>query len=139
MSRDLYYKKLEQILQLLRELEHLLRRPFEEYSIDTIVPRAAERNFQLLVNLAIDVNLYLLADRTGATPDSYRQSFLDLERIGILDRALAERLARSARLRNILVHEYDFDADVAVFYRSARELLEPYRRYVEAIHRVLEG
>ena len=139
MSREVYFKKLEQIVELLRELEGLLQRPFEEYSADTIVPRAAERDFQLLVNLAVDVNLYLLAERAGTTPDSYRQSFLELARTGILARPLAECLAQSARLRNILVHEYDLDVDVEVFYRSARELVAPYREYVQAVYRVLDG
>lgn len=139
MSRDVYFKKLEQMLELVGELEELLRRPFEEYASGTVLPRAAERNFQLLVNLAVDVNLYLLAERVGRTPDSYRRSFLDLAQIGILSRELAERLGQSARLRNILVHEYDFDVDVGVFYRSARALLEPYREYLRVIHRVIRG
>lgn len=111
----------------------------EEYASGNIIPRAAERDFQLLVNLAVDVNLYLLAERLGKTPDSYRQSFLDLARAGILPRPLAERLALSARLRNVLVHEYDFDVDVEVFYRSALDFLGPYHEYVQAIHRVIKG
>lgn len=138
MSRELYLKKLEQILELLDELEDLLRRTRSSPRADRIASRAAERDFQLLVNLAVDVNLYLIAERTRRTPDSYRQSFLELARIGILEQALAEILGRSAQLRNILVHEYDFDADAEIFQRSAREFLEPYREYVRAIHRCLE-
>ncbi len=139
MSLDVYLKKLEQILELIQELEGLLEQPFVEYAADRIATRAAERDFQLLVNLAVDINLYLLVERSGKTPDSYRQSFLDLGRIGILDPSLAERLAQSARLRNILVHEYDFDVDVEVFHRSARDLLGPYREYAQAIHRALKS
>ncbi len=139
MSPEVYRKKLEQILELLGELEELLAKPFSEYAADRIACRAAERDFQLLVNLAVDVNLYLIAERGSRTPDSYRQSFLDLARIGALDSSLAQPLSRSAQLRNILVHEYDFDLDVELFHRSAREFLEPYRQYVRSIHRALEG
>jgi len=139
MSLDVYLKKLEQIVALLDELEALLERPQEEFIADHIVSRAAERDFQLLVNLAVDVNLYLIAERARSTPDTYRQSFSDLVKLGILTHSLAEPLGRSAQLRNILVHEYDFDADVEVFYRSAREFVEPYRQYAQAIHRALKG
>lgn len=138
MSLDVYLKKLEQMLELLGELESLLARPYPEFESDKIVCRAAERNFQLLVNLAVDVNLYLVAERTGKTPDSYRQSFVELARIGVLERTLAETLGRSAQLRNILVHEYDFDVDVGMFYRSVREFLGPFRQYMQAIHRSLK-
>ncbi len=138
MSLDVYQKKLEQILELLAELETLLEKPFPEYFADKIVSRAAERDFQLLVNLAVDINLYLITERAGKTPDSYRQSFLDLARLGILNRSLAEPLARSAQLRNVIVHEYDLDVDVELFYHSARAFREPYREYVRAIHRFLK-
>lgn len=139
MSLDVYLKKLEQMSELLGELEGLLGRPLDEFVRDRIVTRAAERDFQLLVNLAVDINLYLIAERARATPDSYRESFLDLVALGILERPLAESLGRSARLRNVLVHEYDFDTDVELFHRSAREFLEPYRHYTRAIHRALKG
>jgi uncharacterized protein YutE (UPF0331/DUF86 family) len=85
----------------------------------------------------VDVNLVLIAERAGTTPDSYREFFLDLVPLGILERSLAELLGRSARLRNVLVHEYDLDTDAGLFHRSAREFLEPYRRYAQAIHRTL--
>ena len=114
MSADVLRKKLEQIAELLAELEPLLARPLDEFLRDRIVTRAAERDFQLLVNLAVDVNLVLIAERGGTTPDSYRESFLDLVPLGILERPLAETLGTSARLRNVLVHEYDLDTDPAV-------------------------
>ena len=138
MSLDVYLRKLEQILELLGELERLLEKPYSEFASDKIVCRAAERNFQLLVNLAVDINLYLIAERTGKTPDSYRQSFVDLARTGVLEHTLAETLGRSAQLRNILVHEYDFDIDVEMFHRSVREFLGPYRQYAQAINHSLK-
>jgi uncharacterized protein YutE (UPF0331/DUF86 family) len=139
MPLDVYLKKLEQMSELVAELEGLLGRTLDEFVRDRIVARAAERDFQLLVNLAVDVNLYLIAERARTTPDSYRESFLELVALGILERPLAEALGRSARLRNVLVHEYDFDTDVVLFHRSAREFLEPYRRYLRALHRALAG
>jgi uncharacterized protein YutE (UPF0331/DUF86 family) len=139
MSLDVYLKKLEQMSELLAELEGLLGRAQDEFVRDRIVARAAERDFQLLVNLAVDVNLYLIAERARTTPDSYRESFLALVALGILEHPLADTLGRSARLRNVLVHEYDFDTDVELFYRSAREFLEPYRRYARQVHRALKS
>lgn len=139
MSVDVFLKKLEQMTELLAELETLVERPLDEFLSDRIVARAAERDFQLLVNLAVDINLYLIAERAGTTPDSYRESFLDLVPLGILERSLAEPLGRSARLRNVLVHEYDFEVDVEVFHRSVREFLDPYKQYARAIHRALKG
>ena len=137
MSADVVRKKLEQIAALIAELETLLSKPLDDFLRDRIAARAAERDFQLLVNLAVDVNLALIEDRGGTTPDSYRESFLDLVPLGVLDRPLAETLGTSARLRNVLVHEYDLDTDTELFHRSALSFLEPYRRYAQAVHRTL--
>jgi uncharacterized protein YutE (UPF0331/DUF86 family) len=136
---DVYLKKLEQMAALVSELHSLLERPLDQFLADRIAARAAERDFQLLVNLAVDINLYLLAERSRSTPDSYRESFLALVPAGVLERSVAEPLARSARLRNVLVHDYDFDTDVELFHRSARGFLEPYRQYMRAVHRALRG
>jgi hypothetical protein len=68
MSLDVFLKKLEQMTELLAELETFLERPLDEFITERIVARAAERDFQLLVNLAVDINLYLIAERTGPRP-----------------------------------------------------------------------
>jgi uncharacterized protein YutE (UPF0331/DUF86 family) len=57
--------------------------------------------------------------------------------LGILPAEFAERIAKSAGLRNILVHDYN-DVDRRIVYGSIRSCLADYPRYVEAIGRFLE-
>lgn len=123
MNLEIINKKLEQIQVLLDELEKLLEKPFSASSSDMISIRAAERDFQLIVELASDINTSILIEKTGETPDSYRESFADLGKLGILSKETLAKLVTSARLRNILVHEYDFDEDYDKFYKSAKEFI----------------
>ena len=134
MSKEIILKKLEQITQLLTELEKLLGNPFAEFVKDFVILRAAERNFQLIVDLASDINTQVLLERGRETPDTYRQSFSELLREGILDEKLTDRLVASAQLRNILVHEYDFDEDYKKFYQSAKDSIPAFRAYIRVIH-----
>src|SRR3989338_4134173 len=76
MSRELILKKLEQMKGLLAELERLLGVPAEEFARDLVALRAAERNFELIVETASDVNTQLLLEAGTGTPDTYKQSFL---------------------------------------------------------------
>jgi uncharacterized protein YutE (UPF0331/DUF86 family) len=57
--------------------------------------------------------------------------------LGILPAEFAERIAKSAGLRNILVHDYN-DVDRRIVYGSIASCLADYPRYVEAIGRFLE-
>ncbi|TSC71682.1 MAG: hypothetical protein G01um101470_523 [Parcubacteria group bacterium Gr01-1014_70] len=138
MSNEFIEKKLEQIFILLDELDTLLKKPFDAFEKEFVTVRAAERNFQLIVDLASDCNTHLLTELGHKTPDSYRQSFIELEKTEVLPKELARMLAESARLRNILVHEYDFEEDYKKFYDSAKEFSPAYRDYIVALGAFLE-
>ena len=139
MGIEIIYKKLEQMKVLLDELEMLLGKPFSATHLDMINIRAAEREFQLIVELASDINTTILIDKTGETPDSYRASFSNLAKLGIFKEQTLLKLVTSARLRNILVHEYDFDEDYQKFYESTKEFTPAYREYIEVILNFVSG
>lgn len=118
----------------MEELGLLLGKPFENFKHDLIALRAAERNFQLMVDLATDINTQLLIEAGEEVPDTYKQSFLGLPKLDILGEDLALRLSKSAMLRNILVHEYDFEEDYMKFYQSAQAFIPIYRQYLEKVY-----
>ena len=122
---------------LLRELHTLLDCPFELFQEDSVKIHAAERDFQLAIDLASDINTHILVERQKPVPDTYRQSFRDLAREGILPDCLAHVLMESARLRNILVHEYDFEEDYQLFYESAKSFLPAYIEYLGVIQKYI--
>lgn len=73
---------------------------------DPEVQAAAERHLQVAIQGAIDVGAHLVAEASSETPADYAAVFAALARMGVIDAELAERLARAARLRNLLVHLY---------------------------------
>ncbi|MBI3589390.1 MAG: DUF86 domain-containing protein [Candidatus Liptonbacteria bacterium] len=134
MPNELILKKLEQIKKLLGELESLLSEPIDNFEKNTVSIRASERNFQLIVDLASDINTQILLEKGEKTPDTYRQSFTALGSAGVIDSELARELSLSASLRNILVHEYDFEEDFKKFYESAKSFIEPYKTYLKKVY-----
>ena len=72
---DVIEKKLGQMKLFTERTEKLLAVSFDEFRADTIRIAAAERNFQLLIDLASDVNAQILVEKYGHTPDTYRQTF----------------------------------------------------------------
>ena len=71
MPNDLILKKLEQMGILLKELEGLLALPFPEFKGKFTNVRSAERDFQLIVELASDINAHTIAELGAETPDTY--------------------------------------------------------------------
>ena len=134
MTNEIIEKNLERIKKMLNELEGYLSAPFEEFKKDQILISASERKFQLIVDLASDINAQILIVEKQETPDTYRRSFTDLTKIGIIADDLAKTLATGAGLRNILVHEYDFEEDYEKFYNSAKAIIPFLKDYVKIIY-----
>ena len=138
MDKEILEKKLDQLGVLIRELKVWLDCSFDEFQKDDLILRAAERNFQLIVDIGCAINTRLLLAKGMSTPETYKQSFTDMGKAGIVSIELADRLAEGAKLRNILVHEYDFVESDEKFYESAKKLLPAYEEYARAIYAHIE-
>lgn len=118
---------------LLQELRELLGIPFKEFKSTFKNIRSAERNFQLLVELASDINAQIIADLGARIPDSYKESFKRMSELKIFNEKLLPAFVKSSNLRNILIHEYDFDEDNFIFYKSVKEFVPLYEEYIKSI------
>src|SRR3989338_9214581 len=134
MSYEVIEKKLDQIKELLGELDGLLEKSLDEFIKDKTVVRASERNYQLIIDLASDINTQILIEIGRKTPDTYKQSFSDLGKAGVLNSGLVNKMVQCAKLRNILVHEYDFEEDYEKFYSSAKENVGTIKEYARAVN-----
>lgn len=88
-------------------------------------PEFVQRNLQLIAELASGAE-------TRTARLAYRETFLRLADLGVFPKDFAERIARSASLRNISVHDYN-DADRRLICGSVRACLDDYREYVESV------
>jgi len=132
------HAKLRLMRQLLDDLESVAAVDRAAIEQDRMLRYAVERILIQLVELAAGVNAHLAAARLGVGAMSYRESFLAAAQAGALPHELAERLAPSAGLRNVLVHEYlavDLDLVVAGIALAKAD----FRRYVRSIADALPG
>ncbi len=105
---------------------------------DRMLRHALERILTQLVELAAGINAHVAAARLGGGAATYHESFALAARAGVLTPELAERLAPSAGLRNILVHEY-LVVDLDQVVQGAALAKEGYRAYVRAVADFLAG
>lgn len=130
-------RKLQLIAEELGRLTQFRDISYDELIADTIRLAAVERILERVVLRAVDVNEHLIGDlATGSEPKTtrltYRETFLRLADYDIYPADFAERIARSAGLRNILVHEYN-DVDHRIVHGSIRTALEDFTAYVDAV------
>lgn len=137
LRREFVERKLQLIAEELGRLSDFRDVSYDALVADPVRLAAVERMLERIVLRAIDINEHLIgALATGAeqksTRLSYRETFLKLADYDVIPAAFAERIAPSAGLRNILVHEYN-DVDHRIVHAAIRTALADYTAYVEAI------
>lgn len=133
---ELIRRKLQLIADDLGRLVRFKDETLESLIQDDIRLAAVERIIERLVMRAIDVNEHLISELASAegrtTRLAYRDTFLMLADLGVYPKDFAARIAVSAGLRNILVHDYN-DIDHKILHGSIRSALQDYHRYVEYV------
>lgn len=138
VEKDIVKRKLAVIVRNLEALTGISRLTKQEYEKDLYRRKAAERLLQELIEAAIDINTHLIVELGGTVPDTYYESFLELDSLHVLGGELARSLAPSAGLRNRLVHEYD-DLDDSIIYDSVDHTISLYTEYVRVIKNYVDA
>lgn len=135
MSPEVVKRKLGQMAAYLKDLKRHEGIPFEmfmerHYEI--------ERILELLIMTASDIILHLISFRGEAAPASYRAAFLRAGELEIISTELSKRLALSAGLRNILVHEYE-EIDYVILHQSISAAFVDFSKFIEELSQMGEG
>ena len=114
MSPEVIRKKLISMTTYLNDLI-----PYKDITFDKFMEKhyEIERLLELLVITASDIVFHLISSKGEAVPSSYKAAFLRAGEIGIISEKLSNKLALSAGLRNILVHEYE-EIDYTLVHKS---------------------
>jgi len=129
---EIVRRKLAHLDGYLRELEPYREISFDAYEGAGGPRRTIERLVQLIIETAVDVNLHVVTEIEGRPPADYRGSFRAAARIGLIPQTLADDLAPSAGLRNVLVHEYA-DVEDARVHAAIGSVLDGFREYTRAV------
>ena len=142
LRKDFVQRKLQLIAEDLGHLLHFRDLSWRELTGDFVQAAAVERILERIIMRAIDVNEHLISELSTGAEDritrlSYRDTFLWLSELGVYSREFAERIAKSAGLRNILVHDYN-DLDREILHSSIKSCLEDYRFYIDSLRTFLQ-
>ncbi len=126
--------KLRAMRRLLDELDRIGAVDVDRFAREFSTQLIVERIVSQLVDLAAGINTHVLTAETGESPPDVRRSFTAVADTGLIDHDLAERLAPSAGLRNVLVHAY-VDLDLARLVAAVPLASEQYAEYVRQVAR----
>ncbi|MCZ7621182.1 MAG: DUF86 domain-containing protein [Candidatus Kuenenia sp.] len=88
-----------------------------------------------IIGRAIDINEHLISELARPdmeAPKTYRDTFLLLADLNVLQRDFAEEISKSAGFRNAIVHEYN-NLDKSIIYKTVGDAINQYAKYCNYI------
>lgn len=137
VTHEVVVERLARIRDFADELSGLGEMTAQRLRDDTVVRYAAERLVTLMVDAAVGLNAHVAAKRLDRVATSYAGSFDLAARAGVLEPSFAAGIRDSAKLRNLLIHNYaeiDYDLLASAFARIAVD----YAEYVRQVASWLE-
>jgi len=138
VNRELIERKLEKMVELLKELREVEINSFDKYSKNVVLKRFIERNLELLVEQMVSVCRHMAARLLDKIPESYSHCFELLAQKGVVPQEHLETYKKMARFRNLLVHLYD-DVDDSIVYSIYKERLSDFELFIEDIRKFLSS
>jgi uncharacterized protein YutE (UPF0331/DUF86 family) len=138
VDRELVTRKLLLITRDLDAIAPFATKPVSIFLESRVDQAVVERLLERTIGRMIDVNYHLITESGQPPPSDYHASFLKLAELGIVDAGFAQRIARSAGLRNRLVHEYE-EIDPRKLFESLQAARDDIVTYVRSVEAYLAG
>ncbi len=138
LNRELVERKVTLILSDLENIRPLASMPLEQYLADPRNEVLAERYLERAIGRAIDINYHVVSEVLLIAPKDYAESFLLLEKAGMLEADEARGFARLAGLRNRITHEYN-GIDERLIHEALSNVVAALPRYLSAVRSYMKN
>jgi uncharacterized protein YutE (UPF0331/DUF86 family) len=128
---DVIDKKRRIILDEMKVLKEA-QRLYQANGSNSIVEHALMHD---CISAIIDIAQHVTSEKLGRTPESYSEAIRDLGVVGVLESGFADKFARVAKLRNVLVHLYD-SVDIAFLFSLAPMFIKDTTTFLKALDEV---
>ncbi|MHA1266151.1 MAG: type VII toxin-antitoxin system HepT family RNase toxin [Candidatus Helarchaeota archaeon] len=125
--------KLREYIKILKDLANESKENFiSNYKIYGL----AERYLQLAIECILDIGNHIISRLELKKPETYQDILLILGENSILPKYFAEKVAKMAGFRNILVHGYT-DIDETIVYEQTHDGIQDFEEFIKYILKFL--
>ena len=134
LNKNLINSKIGLIEEYIEELKKILELDNKKILSDYTKLRTIERDFQLIVDEIIDINIYLIKENKFNPSSDFQSSFEILAKNNILPDSFALKISPIVGLRNKIVHRYE-DIDRKFFIEQVKKNYKDFLKYIKIINK----
>ncbi len=137
MDKDVVLNKLESLRRCITRVQDKTPASPDLLSKDYDLQDIIVLNLERAVQACVDIGLHITSDLEVPVPDTMAETFINLNRAGILDVLTAERMTKAVGFRNTAVHAYQ-EMDWGIVYRIITEHLDDFRDFSRQIMKAVK-
>lgn len=138
LNHELIRARCQEIEEALTRLEQTKKKPKEEFLNDRDEQDIASYRLLVAIEAALNLCYHVAAKRLKKVPEEYAECFAILSDAGIIPADLSERLQKTARFRNLIVHMY-WKIDYGIVYEIIHNNLKDLSRFSKIVASLLQA
>jgi len=132
IDKDIILKRFKKMDSLLQNLNEIKKKEEENFISNYLLYLSAQRALETCINICIDIGNHILSLNKNGIPETYSEIFIELSKLGIIDKSLEEKLIKMTKFRNLLGHLY-MDIDNKKIYEILQENLEDFNEFKKQV------
>jgi uncharacterized protein YutE (UPF0331/DUF86 family) len=132
LNEDLVRSRCQEIEDSLQRLERIKESRKDDFLKDRDLQDIASYRLLVAIEAALSLCYHIAAKRLKRVPEEYAECFSILSGAGVISTELSERLQKTARFRNLLVHMY-WKIDYGAVYDILHNSLDDLRRFSQTV------
>ncbi len=132
LNEELIRSRCQEISESLIRLESIVKKTKESFLNDRDAQDIASYRLLVAIEAALNLCYHIAAKRLKKVPEDYSECFAILSEAGIIPIELSERLQKTARFRNLLVHMY-WKIDYGIVFDIIKHDTKDLRRFSELV------
>lgn len=137
IDKELIKNKLSDLKKYYEKLNTVLKEDARIIIEDDLKLYTTERLFQLIVDIAVDINTHIIAESNMQVPEDYQSTFITLGENKILPMNFALKIAPSVGLRNLIIHKYG-KVDLKRMIDDIKNEINDYLEYIKFVNNFLK-
>jgi len=134
LNPDLVRSRCQEIEESISRLDKIKKKTKEDFLNDRDQQDIASYRLLIAIEAALNLCYHVAAKRLKKVPEEYAECFAILSDAGIIPVDLSERLQKTARFRNLLVHMY-----CKIDYSTVYEIIQNNLGDLNQFSRVVAG
>ena len=131
-------EKLASSKKYLETLKDIQETPKPEFLENLPIQLQAERLFEIITLIMLDICTHMVANSTELPPESYSDCMITLVRLNVISTDDSEKFVKIIKMRNIIVHRYG-KVDFELLYKGIQMLDKDFLKFKEEVTKWLNS